>query len=172
MDWQSILKSLAPTVASAVLGPLGGVAVAAIGKALGVSDATQEKIAEVIKTGQLTPEQIGELKKLEMVYQENERERGFKYADLAFKDRDSARGANVEGGVQKHIFWLSVALLTGTLGVEGYVLFNGLPPSVTDMVAGRVLGLMDSVALLALTYWYGTSNGSAMKTGMLTQQGK
>jgi hypothetical protein len=169
MNWQEILKSLAPTVASAVLGPLGGVAVSAIGNILGVSGATQDKIAEVIKNGQLTPEQISEIKKLELQYQENEKERGFKYADLAFKDRDSARKANVEGGTQKYLFWLSLGLLVGTLGTEGYVLFNGLPPTVTDMVAGRVLGLMDAVALMVLTYWYGTSNGSAMKTELLSQ---
>ena len=172
MNWEDLLKKIAPTVASAVLGPLGGVAVAAIGNILGVSDATQDKIAEVIKSGQLTPEQISELKKLELTYQENEKERGFKYADLAFRDRDSARKANVEGGTQKYLFWLSFGLLIGTLGTEGYVLFNGLPANVTDMVAGRVLGLMDAVALMVLTYWYGTSNGSAMKTDLLTQQGK
>lgn len=169
MNWQEILKSLAPTVASAVLGPLGGVAVSAIGSILGVSDATQDKIAEVIKNGQLTPEQISEIKKLELQYQENEKERGFKYADLAFKDRDSARKANVEGGTQKYLFWLSLGLLVGTLGTEGYVLFHGLPTTVTDMVAGRVLGLMDAVALMVLTYWYGTSNGSAIKTELLSQ---
>ena len=169
MNWQEILKSLAPTVASAVLGPLGGVAVSAIGSILGVSDATQDKITEVIKNGQLTPEQISEIKKLELQYQENEKERGFKYADLAFKDRDSARKANVEGGTQKYLFWLSLGLLVGTLGTEGYVLFHGLPTTVTDMVAGRVLGLMDAVALMVLTYWYGTSNGSAMKTELLSQ---
>ena len=169
MNWQDILKSLAPTVASAVLGPLGGVAVAAIGNILGVSDATQDKIADAIKSGQLTPEQIGEIKKLELQYQENERERGFKYSELAFKDRDSARKANVDGGTQKHLFYLSLMLLAGTLGTEGYVLFNGLPPTVTDMVAGRVLGLMDAVALMVLTYWYGTSSGSAIKTELLSQ---
>jgi len=169
MNWQDILKTIAPTVTSAVLGPLGGVAVSAIGNILGVSNATQDKIAEAIKAGQLTPEQIGELKKLELQYQENERERGFKYAELVFQDRASARQANVSGGTQKHIFYLSLVLLVGTLGTEGYVLFNGLPPNVSDMVAGRVLGLMDAVALMVLTYWYGTSNGSAIKTDLLSQ---
>jgi hypothetical protein len=169
MNWQDVLKNLAPTVASAVLGPLGGVAVAAIGNILGVSDATQDKIADAIKSGQLTPEQIGEIKKLELQYQENEKERGFKYSSLAFQDRDSARKANVSGGTQHPLFWLSLLLLSGTLGTEGYVLFNGLPPTVTDMVAGRVLGLMDAVALMVLTYWYGTSNGSALKTELLSQ---
>jgi hypothetical protein len=88
MDWMSTLKSLAPTVASAFLGPLGGVAVAAVGNLLGVSEATQDKIADVIKTGQLTPEQIGEIKKLELQYQENEKERGFRYAELEFKTEE------------------------------------------------------------------------------------
>ena len=172
MNWQDILKTLAPTVASAVLGPLGGVAVAAIGNALGVSEPTQDKIKQAIVAGQLTPEQIGKLKELELEYQENEKERGFRYADLAFQDRDSARKANVAGGVQKNIFWLSILLLVATLGTEGWVLFHGLPATVTDMVAGRVLGLLDATALMVLTYWYGTSNGSAMKTDLITQQGK
>ncbi len=167
MDWVSTLKTLAPTVASALLGPLGGVAVSALGGLLGVSDATQSKIAEAISTGQMTPEQIGKLKELEIEYQNNEKERGFKYAELAFKDRDSARKANVEGGTQKPLFWLSILLLVGTLGCEGFVLFHGVPPETPELIVGRVLGLMDSVALMVLSYWYGTSNGSAQKTELL-----
>ena len=172
MDWTQVLKTIAPTVATALLGPLGGVAVSALGKVLGVSEATQDKIAEVIKTGQLTPEQISELKKLELQYIENEKERGFKYAELAFKDRDSARQANVAGGTQKYLFWLSLLLLAITLGTEVRVLFWGLPVGISEMIVGRVLGLMDAVALMVLTYWYGTSNGSQQKTDLLNQQGK
>lgn len=170
MDWQSTLKSIAPTVATALLGPLGGVAVSAIGNILGVTDATQDKIAQTILTGQLTPDQISELKKLELQYQNDEKERGFRYAELAFKDRDSARQANVTGGTQKYLFWLSIILLTSTLGTEGVVLFHGYPPTVSDMVVGRVLGLMDAVALMVLTYWYGTSDSSNRKTELLNQK--
>lgn len=158
MDWTSILKTLAPTVASAVLGPLGGVAVAAIGNALGISSATQEKIGKAISEGQLTPEQITNLKELELKYQADEQERGFKYADLAFQDRDSARKSNVAGGIQGRLFVMSVLLLVATLGIEGYTLFHGLPSTITDMVAGRILGLADSVSLLVLTYYYGSSS--------------
>lgn len=167
MDWMTTLKQLAPTVASAILGPMGGIAVAAIGSVLGVSDATQDKIAEVIKNGQLTPEQIGEIKKLEMQYQENERERGFKYAELAFKDRDSARLNNTAGGTQKMLFGLSLVLLALTLGSEVMVLFNGIPAAVPEIIVGRVLGLMDSVALMVLAYHYGSSSGSTAKTELL-----
>ena len=167
MNWLDTLKSLAPTVATAVLGPLGGVAVSAIGELLGVSEATQDKIAEVIKTGQMTPEQITALKRLELEYQNNEKERGFKYAALAFKDRDSARQANVTGGTQNKLFWLSLLLLTVTLGCEVLVLFYGYPTTVDAIVVGRVLGLMDSVALLVLGYWFGSSSGSDRKTDLI-----
>jgi hypothetical protein len=169
MDWQSILKSLAPTVASAVLGPLGGVAVAAIGNILGVSDATQDKIADVVKSASLTPEQVGKLKELELEYQENERTRNFKYAELVFADRDSARKASVAGNTQRPLFWLSILLLAGSIGTEGVVLFHGYPSTIPEMVVGRVLGLLDAVSMMVLSYWYGTSSGSAEKTQLLTQ---
>lgn len=166
-DWRKTLQALAPTVASAFLGPLGGMAVSAVGSLLGVSDATQDKIAQAIQAGQMTPEQVTQLKTLELEYQANEQERGFRYAELAFMDRDSARTANVQGGVQRYLFWLSLLLLAVTLGSEVTVLFHGLPADTPDIVVGRVLGLMDSVALMVLAYWYGTSSGSAQKTELL-----
>lgn len=169
MAWTDILNTLAPTVATALLGPMGGLAVSAIGSILGIDGATQTQIKDAIESGQLTPEHIAEIKKLEMSYQENEKERGFRYAELAFKDRDSARTSNVAGGTQKYIFWLSLVLLIVTLGSEVAVLFFGYPSNVPDIVVGRVLGLMDAVTLMILTYWFGTSNGSSEKTKLLAQ---
>lgn len=166
MDW---LKTIAPTVASALLGPLGGVAVSAIGNIFGVSDATTEKITKLIQTGQLTPEQITDLKKLEAQYQENERERGFKYAELAFKDRDSARQYNTSGGIQGRLFVMSVILLLITLGTEVWVLFRGYPLDIPEIIVGRVLGLMDAVAMMVLAYYYGTTSGSMQKSELLAQ---
>ena len=170
MDWTTVLKSIAPTVATALLGPLGGEAVSALGNVLGVSEATQDKIADVIKSAGMTPEQITALKQLELEYQNTEKERGFKYAELSFQDRDSARKANVAGGTQRPLFWLSLFLLCVTIGSEAIVLFHGYPPETSDLVVGRVLGLMDAVAMLVLSYWYGTTNGSAQKSELLAQK--
>lgn len=170
MDWTTVLKSIAPTVATALLGPLGGEAVSALGNVLGVSEATQDKIADVIKSAGMTPEQITAIKQLELEYQNTEKERGFKYAELSFQDRDSARKANVAGGTQRPLFWLSLFLLCVTIGSEAIVLFHGYPPETSDLVVGRVLGLMDAVAMLVLSYWYGTTNGSAQKSELLAQK--
>ena len=165
MDWLNTLKTVAPTVASAMGGPLAGEAVSALIGVVGGQDA--EDVRKIIEGGRLTTEQIGQLRQLELQFQENERERGFKYAELAFKDRDSARQANVAGATQRPLFWLSVVLLLLCLGTEITVLVRGLPQGTSELVVGRVLGLLDAIAMTVLAYWYGTSSSSATKTQML-----
>ena len=161
------LLGIAPTIASALLGPLGGVAVAGLGKILGLDSATTESVSKAITDGKITPDQLAEIKKLEMQFKADEAERGFRYADLAFKDRDSARQANVTGGIQLQMFGLSIILLTICLGTEVWILFNGYPKTLPEIIVGRILGLLDGVALLVLGYHYGTTSGSIQKTELL-----
>ena len=163
MDWIATLKSIAPTVASALGGPLAGIAVSALGDALGVTEATQDRIATALTNGSLTPDQLTQIKVLELKYTDDEKERGFRYSELSFKDRDSARAANVAGKTQLPLFWLSLFLLTITLGTECSILFFGYPERTSEIVIGRVLGLMDAVTMMVLAYWYGTTNGSSQK---------
>jgi len=168
MDWKKTIASLAPTVASALLGPLGGAAVSALGGVFGLDNATEDTLKQAIIGGNMPPEAIAKLKELELKYQADEQERGFKYAELAFKDRDSARQANVSGGTQKMLFVMSVILLCITLGAELLVLFNGYPDDkIPEMVVGRILGLMDAVAMMVMSYWYGTTSGSHQKSELL-----
>ena len=162
-----VLKTIAPTVASAFLGPLAGPVIAAAGAIFGISEPTQDKIKDIIESGQMTGEQVAALKELEMKLKAEEQERGFRYAELEFKDRDSARQANVQGGTQRMLFWLSLVLLTACLGGELVVLFHGLPVGANEIVVGRILGLLDSVSLMILAYWYGSSSGSVNKTALL-----
>ena len=168
MDWLKTIKTVAPTVAAALGGPLAGEAVAAL---IGiVGGAGQEDVRKAIESGRLTAEQISQLRQLELQFQENERERGFKYAELALKDRDSARQANVAGGTQKALFGLSVVLLVLCLGTEVTVLVKGLPQGTSELVVGRVLGLLDAIAMTVLAYWYGTSSSSAVKTEIMSSR--
>jgi len=167
-DFMGILKGLAPTVASALLGPLGGVAVAAIGKIIGVDDATTVEISKAFQEGKITPEQIAEIKKLELQYQNEEKERGFKYAELEFKDRDSARQMQMatKSVVPATLTTIIVALV---LGFEGSIMFNGLPANVSEIVAGRILGTLDASLMMVLAYWFGTTRSSSEKTSIIAQ---
>lgn len=164
------LGTVAPTLASALLGPLGGVAITGLGKALGIDAPTQEKITKAIQGGSLTPEMMAEIQKLELDYQNQEKERGFRYAELEFKDRDSARQANVSGGVQGKVFWMSIIILAMSFGAEIYVLFNGYSMEIDAVVVGRILGFLDAAALQALAYWMGSSHGSQQKTDLMASK--
>jgi hypothetical protein len=157
MDWLATLEKLAPTVATAMGGPLAGAAVSALGGLFGLDTPTQENVAKMFSDGKLTPEQLSKLKELELSYQNDEKERGFKYTELVYKDRESARTSNVAGGVQEKLFYLTLILLGLTLGSEGWVLFHGYPPEIPEIIVGRVLGLLDSIALTVLAYWFGAS---------------
>jgi hypothetical protein len=166
MDWLGVLKSLAPTVASAFGGPLAGSVVTLVGELLGVSEPTQAKIEAAFVNGQLTGEQIAGLKQLEMKLKAEEQERGFKYAELEYKDRADARNMAVQTGAKTPavLTWLIVAIV---LGLEGYILFNGTPERVSEIVMGRILGTLDMCLITVLSYWFGTTYGSSRKTDML-----
>ena len=171
MDFSDILKTLAPTVASALGGPLAGAAVTALGGILGLSEPTQDKIATVFQNGQMTSEQIAEIKKLELQFKNDEAERGFKYSELEFKDRDSARQMQIATRSQtpEILSWL---IIGSTLALEGYVLTQGIPPQVSDIVAGRVLGTLDMAFGTVLAFWLGSSFSSRQKDSTIAAQVK
>jgi hypothetical protein len=164
MDWMSTLKTIAPTVASAFLGPLGGVAVAAVGNLLGVSEATQDKIASAIQSGQLTPEQIGKLKELELQYQENEKERGFKYSELEFKDRDSARTMQVATRSTTPTV-LTYLVTAGFFGILGWMLYDDSVVNSPPLLI--MLGTLGTAWTACVSFWVGTTNNSQHKDLLL-----
>ncbi len=166
MDWTAILRTLAPTVASALLGPLGGIAVSAIGSALGVSDATQEKIATAIQSGQITPEQLGKLKELELQYQNDEKERGFKYAELAFKDVDSARNREVltKDNTNKT---LAFVIIGAFIAMVGATLMGWAKAD--SVLAGTLIGYLSAKAEQVLSYYFGSNKDSSRKTELIAQ---
>lgn len=88
---------------------------------------------------------------------------------MAEPETTDARKSNAAVGRNRDIFQLSVLLLTVTLGSEIAVLFVGYPPALPDLVVGRVLGLLDAVTMMVLSYWLGTTASSAKKTDLLAQ---
>ena len=83
------LKSLAPTVAAALGGPLAGLAVEALSNVFGWKDATKEKV-ESILNGPLSSEDRARILEAEANLKIREKELGFKFEELAVKDRQAA----------------------------------------------------------------------------------
>jgi len=44
------------------------------------------------------------------------------------------------------------------LGSEIYILFHGVPDHAPELIIGRVLGLLDAVAMMILSYYYSSTH--------------
>lgn len=152
-DWKSIIKTVAPTIATALVGPLGGMAVTVLGEALGVSEPTQEKIQQAI--AKATPEDLLKIKQAEQAFLVKMRELDIDLAKLAVSDRDSARRREVE----THDYTpkvLAFVIVVTWGSVQYYLLKNVIHEDMRELVM-RVLGTLDAALMLVLSYYYGAS---------------
>lgn len=169
MDFKDILKTVAPGLATALLGPLGGMAVQAIGTALGLSEPTQEKIKAAIAGA--TPDDMLKLKQAEQDFQVQMRKLDIDLVNIAASDRISARSMQVanKSWTPEILSWL---IVVATIGLEGYILLHGIPPGVSELVAGRVLGTLDMAFGVVLAFWLGTSSSSKSKDDTIQRLSK
>lgn len=94
----SFLAKLLPTIASCFGSPLAGAAVEAVGKALGMSDATADKVQRALTSGNLTAEQIAALQAADMQLKTRMAELGIDAEKLAAEDRNNARDMQTTTG--------------------------------------------------------------------------
>ena len=146
----ALIKGVAPALATAVAGPLGGAAVSAIAGKFGVSDSV-EAVAKAIAGD---PQAAQKLADLEM-----------EYAKLDAADRDSARKREADIAMSASAPWyskmvtpalaLGVFLLWGTVNI--LLLNNSIPDGMREIVI-RMLGSLDAANMLILSYYFGNSH--------------
>ena len=85
MSW---IESIAPTIASCLGGPLAGLAVEAVSKAIGVDP---NQVQDTINSGKLTADQIASIQAAEVQLKLKAQEMGLNFEELAVQDRKSAR---------------------------------------------------------------------------------
>ena len=155
-DLLNLLKGVAPTLATAVAGPLGGAAVSAIASRLGVSDSVEE-VAKAIAGD---PQAAQKLAKLEL-----------EYAKLDAQDRDSARKAYAAVATSENATKLEKLvvpiLALGVVGLAftliGILMFVDTPSDQQQLVI-FALGFITSAAGQVLSFYFGSSQGSKDKT--------
>ena len=167
MEWLNIIKSVAPTVASALGGPLAGIAVSALGSLFGISEPTQEKLKDFIEKGQLSGEMIVQMKEMELKYKNEESERNFKYAELEFKDVDSARRREVETKDRTNSI-LAYTIVAAFI-VTSVCVLAGLA-EVESVLAGTIIGYISAKCEQVLAYYFGSTRSSARKTEIIAMQ--
>lgn len=161
-----LLKTLAPTIASALLGPMGGIAVAALGKIIGVDNATVDTVSKAFTDGKITPDQLAEIKKLELEYQNEEKERGFKYSELEFKDRDSARTMQIATHSSTPTA-LTYLITVGFFGVLGAMLHDSTVVNSPPILI--MLGTLGTAWTGCVAFWFGTTSNSGKKDQIISQ---
>ena len=152
----SILKGIAPTLATAVAGPLGGAAVTALANKLGVSDSV-DAVAKAISGDPAAAQKIAELE--------------LEYAKLNTQDRDSARKAYAAIATSENATKLDKLvvpiLALGVVGLAflliGVLMFVDTPNDQQQLVI-FALGFITSAAGQVLSFYFGSSQGSRDKT--------
>jgi hypothetical protein len=153
----SILKGVAPALATAVAGPAGGLAVGWIADKLGIPDSTVEGVTAAL-TG--NPEMTLKLKELDL-----------EYAKLEVADRDSARKAYAAVATSEYSSALDKMvvpiLALGVVGLAftliGVLMFVNTPQDQQQIII-FALGFITSAAGQVLSFYFGSSQGSKDKT--------
>ena len=159
MDW---LKSIAPTIATAMGGPLAGMAVEAISKAIGVDPS---EVQNTINSGKMTADQIASLQQAELALKARAQEMGLDFEKLAVTDRASARQMQISTNSFVPPA-LSIMIVVAWSAVQYFLLTHVIDPSMRELIA-RVLGTLDGALMLVLSFYFGSSSGSQAKDTML-----
>ena len=157
MEW---LTQIAPGIATALGGPLAGLAVTAISKALGIDE---KDVQSTIESGKLSADQLASLKQAELELQAKAQELGLNFEKLATDDRKSARDMQIS----TKSFVPAVLAIGVTIGF--FAILVGL---MTDNVTKSdalllMLGSLGTAWTAIVSFYFGSSASSQHKDEML-----
>ena len=156
----SILEQIAPTIATALLGPAGGIAVSLISKYLGIDE---KDVQSTIDSGKLTSDQLASLKQAEIELQAKAQELGLNFEKLATDDRKSARDMQIN---TKSIVPAILAIGV-TIGFFG-ILIGLMTDNVTKSDALLLmLGSLGTAWTAIVSFYFGSSASSQNKDDLL-----
>jgi len=166
----NLVRTVAPTIASAVGGPLAGMATRAISEALlGKPDGSEQELAEA--AAKATPEQLLALKHAENDFAIKMRELDIDLERIANEDRDSAR--NREVATKDWTPRILAGLITvGYFGALFYMLRNGLPQHGGSEAMLVMLGTLGTAWGGVVAYYFGSSAGSKAKDEAMRRNAK
>jgi len=163
-NWKDLLRQVAPTLATALGGPLAGSVVKKLGEVLlGDPKASEEKIAEAVLAAD--PAMFLKLKELEQDYAKFVLDHEINLEKLAVEDRGSARAREVS---LKD--WVPAVLAIGFNGAFFSILFLLLTKKIPVENADAftlLLGMLAAGVTGVLNYYFGSSRGSDRKTELM-----
>jgi hypothetical protein len=163
----NLVRTVAPSIATAVGGPLAGMATRAISEALlGKPDGSEAELVEA--AAKATPEQLLALKKAEQDFAVQMRELDVDLERIANEDRNSARDREIKTkDLTPRLLAGSITL--GYFGVLFFMLLNGLPTTGGSEAMLVMLGTLGTAWGGVVAYYFGSSAGSKEKTDAMNR---
>jgi hypothetical protein len=159
MDW---LKTIAPTIATALGGPLAGMAVSAVAKAIGCEP---EQVQDVISSGKLDATQVAAIQMAELELKKQAQAMNLDFAKLGAEDKKSARDMQIATKS-----WIppvmAVGVTCGFFGILAGLMYGQIQhaPQIDIM-----LGSLGTAWTGIISFYFGSSAGSQAKTELLHQ---
>jgi len=157
MNW---LEQIAPTIATALGGPLAGMAVSCVAKAIGVKP---EEVQNVIQAGKMDATQVAALQQAELELKKQAQEMNLDFAKLSNEDRSSAR--TMQTNVRSFIPpTLSIIVTIGFFGILIGLMLQKFQTSDALML---MLGSLGTAWTGIIAFYFGSSAGSQAKDELL-----
>lgn len=160
---KGLLGSLAPTLATAIGGPMGGIAMKFIADKFTSGDTG--KVEDFLLSAD--PSALKELKLADIAFKTHMKELDIDLEEIAFKDRDSARNLAKEKGLFPQVI-LSIVYTVGYFGVMFMFMTGKLQVAPEhNVMFGGLLGILSAAQIQVLNFWFGSSAGSKRKTEVI-----
>jgi hypothetical protein len=163
-DLLNLLKGVAPSLATAVAGPLGGAAVTALASKFGVSDSV-DAVAKAIAGDPKAAEKLAELE-LEMAKID-----AANTADARKMNSEIQNSATASWLAKNIAYVIDVAIIAGALTMTFVVFIIGVPEQNKSM-AFTALGSLWTLTGTVVNFHRGSSAGSKAKTEELMKGAK
>jgi hypothetical protein len=160
-----LIGSVAPTIATALGGPVAGMAVKALSGALfGHENGTEDDIMTALANP--TGDQLAQLKKIDADFKVQMKSLDIDLERIAENDRDSARQMQIATRS-----WLpevlAILVTAGFFGIIIFILKFGLPESGKEAIL-LLVGSLGTAWTGVMAFYFGSSAGSKQKTEALT----
>lgn len=182
-DWRTVIGAVAPTIATALGGPLAGVAVSAIAQAVlggphpDGTVAAQAEIEKIVEKG-MTPDQLSALKMAEDAFVSKMKELDIEIDKLDVDDRKDARAEFAKNQEVTYLGFTVLAIFAAVIGGSLYacyeILVGGIlvkdPGEIAAVfgVIGTIIGYVSAKADSVISYFFGSSHGSNAKTDAMS----
>jgi hypothetical protein len=176
-DWKSVVGTVAPTIATALGGPLAGVAVSSLAAAFGLSpDADEKQVAQCVQKASF--EQLTELKKVDSDFKAKMAELEVDLVRISVEDKKDARQREIDSDDSSTPRVLAIINVVGNLLVSAAIFYamalymNGtlseikVPEFLVALIGGVVSNIYSS-SKQVMEYYFGSSSSSNSQNRLL-----